>query len=275
MDKAGNPFVWYELTAADMEAAKAFYTRVLGWGAADVSAPGHPYVLFTAGDTPVAGMMLLRPDAVSGGALPQWIGYVAVDDVDDAAARVEKLGGAVHIPPTDVPGISRFSIIADPQQATLALVKAHENAKPRQQPHAVGHVAWHELHATGLDDAVAFYYPLFGWRKASIQTAPEGGIQDFSAGGASIGGMLKGPENAASALWLYYFNVHGIAAAVKRVEAAGGQILDGPWVTHGVPIAHCRDPQGVIFGLIDTRVQVTVGCYQSRGPSGGPPDSTP
>jgi predicted enzyme related to lactoylglutathione lyase len=47
MDKAGDRFVWYELTAADMEGAKAFYTRVLGWGAADVSAPGHPYVLFT------------------------------------------------------------------------------------------------------------------------------------------------------------------------------------------------------------------------------------
>jgi uncharacterized protein len=280
MDKAGDRFVWYELTAADMEGAKAFYTRVLGWGAADVSAPGHPYVLFTAGGTPVAGMMPLNPDVAragaGAGAEPQWIGYVAVDDVDEAAARVEKLGGVVHVPPTDVPGISRFSIIADPQRATLALVKARESANPRQeQPDAPGHVAWHELHTTSPDDAVSFYYPLFGWRKSSIQTVPEGGSQEFSAGGASIGGMLKAPENATSALWLYYFNVHGIAAAVKRVEAAGGQVLDGPWIAGGALIAHCRDLQGAMFALIDNRVQVTIGCYQSRGPSGGPPGSAP
>jgi predicted enzyme related to lactoylglutathione lyase len=33
-------FVWYELMTTDMEAAKAFYAKVVGWGTQDVSMPG-------------------------------------------------------------------------------------------------------------------------------------------------------------------------------------------------------------------------------------------
>ena len=31
-------FIWYELTTTDAEAAKAFYTSVVGWGTRDASA---------------------------------------------------------------------------------------------------------------------------------------------------------------------------------------------------------------------------------------------
>ena len=33
-------FVWYELMTTDMEAAKAFYAEVIGWGTQDASMPG-------------------------------------------------------------------------------------------------------------------------------------------------------------------------------------------------------------------------------------------
>ena len=33
-------FVWYELMTTDMEAAKAFYTKVVGWGTQDTPMPG-------------------------------------------------------------------------------------------------------------------------------------------------------------------------------------------------------------------------------------------
>ena len=62
---------------------------------------------------------------------PHWIGYVGVDDVDAAVDRIKQLGGAVHIPPTDVPNISRFSVVADPQMATLALVKGLKSREAR------------------------------------------------------------------------------------------------------------------------------------------------
>ena len=48
-------FVWYELTTTDVEAAKAFYAEVVGWGTQDASMPGVAYTLFTAGGARSAG----------------------------------------------------------------------------------------------------------------------------------------------------------------------------------------------------------------------------
>src|SRR4029077_318188 len=36
-------FVWYELITTDVAAAKAFYTKVIGWDAWDAPPPGSPY----------------------------------------------------------------------------------------------------------------------------------------------------------------------------------------------------------------------------------------
>ena len=46
--------------------------------------------------------------------------------MDAAAERIKQFGGAVQVPPTDVPDISRFSVVADPQMATLALMKGRK-----------------------------------------------------------------------------------------------------------------------------------------------------
>ena len=139
-------FVWYELMTTDVETAKAFYGNVVGWGTRDAAMPGLAYSLFTAGDTPVTGLMNLPEDMRRTGATPHWIGYVGVDDVDAAVDRIKQLGGAVHVPPTDVPNISRFSVVVDPQMATLTLVKG---LKPGQAQSAelgkLGCVSWHEL----------------------------------------------------------------------------------------------------------------------------------
>ena len=47
-DQKGR-FVWYELMASDTEAAKAFYTKVVGWGTQDGPVPGMAYTMFTTG----------------------------------------------------------------------------------------------------------------------------------------------------------------------------------------------------------------------------------
>jgi predicted enzyme related to lactoylglutathione lyase len=51
-DQQGR-FVWYELMAHDTEAAKAFYTKVVGWSTQDASVPGMAYTMFT--DGPAGG----------------------------------------------------------------------------------------------------------------------------------------------------------------------------------------------------------------------------
>ncbi len=114
--------------------------------------------------------------------------------MDAAADRVRRLGGAVHVPPTDVPNISRFSVVADPQMATFALVKWLRPG--REQPAALsapGRVGWHELFAADWEKAFAFYGELFGWQKADAEVDMMGTYQMFSAGGQTIGGMFTKP----------------------------------------------------------------------------------
>ena len=49
-------FVWYELVTTDVEAAMAFYTNVMGWGAWDASVPGKPYILFGDGKGAISAL---------------------------------------------------------------------------------------------------------------------------------------------------------------------------------------------------------------------------
>jgi uncharacterized protein len=265
-------FTWYELITTDMEAAKAFYTKVMGWGVLDASIPGRAYTLFTIGRVPVSGMMDLPGEARKMGGKPSWIGYVGVDNVDSAADQIKRLGGVVHVPPTDVSNISRFSIFADPQTARLALFKWR---KPGQdQPaelDALGRVGWHELLADDWEQALAFYEELFGWQKADADIGEMGTYQLFSAGGQTIGGMLTKPPMIPSPFWLYYFNIGDIDAAVQRVKTGGGQILDGPLeLPGGSWIVQCTDPQGAIFALEGKRGHKAIGYFErvgSRNPS--------
>ena len=269
MVRSHGCFVWYELTTPDMEAACAFYADVLGWGSRDASMPGMAYRVLTVEDTPVAGMMSLPEEARRAGVAPHWIGYVGVDNVDTATMRVKSLGGTVHVPPTDVLDISRFSIIADPEGTTLALIKwLKPSGAPSTALGTPGRAGWHELLAANWEKAFAFYAALFGWQKAEAQDGAMGTYQQFSAAGETIGGMFTKPPTLTLPFWLYYFNVADIEAATRHVEAGGGEILYGPMeVPGGAWILHCADPQGAIFALLDRRVRKAVGYYVPGYPS--------
>jgi uncharacterized protein len=254
-------FAWYELATTDMESAKAFYGDVLGWGTQDVPASGPAYTLFTAGGAAVSGLMELPKEATTSGLRPSWLGYVCVDDVNAAANRIEELGGAVHVPPTEIPNVSRFSIGVDPQMATIALLKWLNG--DQQQPaelDAPGRVGWHELLAADWEQAFAFYRELFGWQKAQTDTGAVGTYQLFSARGETIGGMYTKPAMEPVPFWLYYFNVGDIDVAMKRVKAGGGTILTGPIEVPGRRwIARCTDPQAAIFALMGKRSHNGIG----------------
>jgi uncharacterized protein len=264
-------FTWYELMTTEVESARTFYSRVVGWEAHDISQPGMTYTLFTAGDDVVCGLMRLAGEARDAGASPRWIGYVRVDDVDAAVERVRRLGGAVHVRPTDVPGTSRFSICADPQTAPLGLIQWYRERSA--QPDAAslsGRIGWHELVAADWERALPFYTALFDWRQTGTDTDESGAYALFSAGGETIGGMFNKPATVPTAFWLYYFNVGDIDMAVKRVQVGGGEILAGPHETpDGNWVVHCRDPQAAVFALTGKRRRNAIGYFkrQSRNPS--------
>jgi predicted enzyme related to lactoylglutathione lyase len=267
-------FAWYELLTTDVATAKVFYSKVMGWGMQDMPVPGSSYTLLAAENFLIGGLMELPEDAIRMGARPSWLGYVGVDDVDVAADRITRLGGALYVPPTDLPNVSRFSIFVDPQAARLALLKW---LRPGQQqpadPGILGCVGWHELLAADWEQALAFYGEVFGWKKANADIGEMGTYQLFSAGGQTIGGMLTKPEEMPIPLWLYYFNVDDVDAAGQRVKDAGGRVVDGPTeVSGGSWIVQCADPQGAIFALEGTRSRKPPGYFERkpRDPSDKP-----
>src|ERR1700693_3902665 len=137
-------FVWYELLTTDVSAAQSFYGKVVGWDLQDASTPEFVYRLFSVGGTPVAGLMELPLDGWKKGATPRWVGYVAVEDVDGGVDQLKRLNVEVYVPPTDS-NIGRLAVVADPQTATLALVKGLKYGDPDAEPGGLGRVCWHEL----------------------------------------------------------------------------------------------------------------------------------
>ena len=269
MDASHGRFVWYELSTTDAAGAKAFYTKVMGWGTRDASMPGMPYTLFTSGEAVVGGLLALTEDARKIGAMPRWLGYVGVTDVDAAAGQVRRLGGSVHIPPTEVPGISRFSVVADPQMATFVLFKLLD--RPREvpaEPARPGSVGWHQLISSDPEKAFAFYRELFGWEKGEAAVDPTNTYQSFSVAGQTIGEMFTKPPTVPVAFWLYYFNVGDIDATARRVKTRGGRILEGPGpmeLPGGNGIARCTDPQGAMFALTGKRSDRAIGYFEPAG----------
>lgn len=119
---AAGTFCWFELMVPDPEAVKPFYQDIAGWAAPEGMDMGEmgTYWLFKRGGENVAGLMA-RPPHVP---VSNWTPYIAVDDVDASTARATELGATVMVPPQDVPGTGRFSILQDPVGAVIALFTA-------------------------------------------------------------------------------------------------------------------------------------------------------
>lgn len=116
---------WIELVTDDVESAKRFYSELLGWTLEEIDCGGMPYTVIKANGADIGGFRAPMPQEQS--AAPSWGAYITVDNVDGAAKRIEKLGGAVLVPPQDVPEVGRFCVLRDPQGAVLSLITYNKN----------------------------------------------------------------------------------------------------------------------------------------------------
>lgn len=108
---------WHELQASDPLKALAFYEGLFGLSHDDVPMSDGAYYVMKNGDNRRGGIMKsFSPDAAS-----MWLPYVHVADVDASTAKAKSLGADICVPPTDIPGIGRFSVLRDPQGASLAV----------------------------------------------------------------------------------------------------------------------------------------------------------
>jgi len=246
-----SKFVWYELMTNDLNAAEAFYKKVVGWDSETFSG-AMPYTVVKAGDTRVAGLMTIPDEAAKMGQPPAWVGYIYAADVDKQTDAIRKAGGKVYREPTDIPEVGRFSVVTDPQGATFMLFKPKGEERPQPAAGTPGTIGWRELYTTDWEKGFAFYSSQFGWEKGeAMDMGDMGTYQLFLINGEQAGGIMKKPEQVPVPAWLYYFNVDDINAASDRVKSAGGKVVFGPMqVPGGSWISQCQDPQGAMFAVV-------------------------
>ncbi len=254
---AHGSHIWYELLTPDPDNAKIYYDAVAGWDIEPRSAGEMDYRMIRAGSENVGGVMRLNDEMAQHGAKPVWLGYVAVDDVDETVAKVEAKGGTTHLPAFDVPDVGRIAMVADPQSNTFYIMKP---TPPKGDEGKVstafsttesGHVNWNELSTADPIAARAFYGDLFGWTSDEFMPMGELGEYRFFAHNDTTIGAVSGCVEGAPAGWRYYVRVPSISNAVETVKAKGGTIAMGP---HEVPggdhIIVGHDPQGAEFALV-------------------------
>jgi predicted enzyme related to lactoylglutathione lyase len=112
-------FCWEELSTSDPAAAAKFYSAAFGYTIEEVPmAETGTYRILKRGDRQTAGIMKTMPGAPP---QPHWLTYLAVKNVDESTKNAKELGAQVHMPPTDIPKIGRFSVLGDPTGAAIAL----------------------------------------------------------------------------------------------------------------------------------------------------------
>ena len=237
-------FSWAENSSTDPDKAIAFYMDLFGWGKTEIPIDeNNTYTMFQHQGENAAALSGMLPEGVPS----LWFNYVTVEDVDALADVVTENGGTIMYGPWDVFDNGRMLHIADPEGAHLGLWQ------PKQHIGAgivntVGAMCWNELLTRDAETAKGFYSKLFGW-----EFAGDGQYIQISNRGRNNGGMLIMDENFGEmpAMWMPYFHVEDIDAAMQRVEELGGRVVtqkmeapDTGWFTV------IEDPAGAVFYIM-------------------------
>jgi hypothetical protein len=252
----GRP-VWYELMTTDTTAAETFYKNVIGWTSAPFEGAPTPYTAFKrSGEVQVAGMMS-RPDGMN--MPPFWAMYVAVPKLEEAVAHIKRLGGSELSPVIDIPKVGRMQMMKDPQGAAFYIIQPASTEERPEKGSEVGEASWHELMTTDAAAAMKFYSDVFHWQPGdTMDMGDMGKYLIFKRPHGMIGGMMNKPPAMAQVPpnWAIYFRVSDIDAAVERIKANGGKILNGPMeVPDGDRIVNAMDPQGAAFSLHEKKTK--------------------
>lgn len=248
---------WVETLQADPRAAIDFYAGLFGWeiaGPGPMPDPNAEFYVARVGGHDVAGIATLP----KGAGAPAWTTYVRVDDVDSAAERARRAGGAVVAVPFDANPAGRAAVIACPAGAIFGVWQAgaREGAQLVNAPNAW---AMSTLRTNDLAGATSFYGTLFGWQPqtfgagASAVTLARlpgyvGGTEAQPVPRDVVACMLEA-DDAAPASWNVDFWVDDTDAAAQRAVRLGGAIVVPPYDTPIFRQAVLADREGSIFSI--------------------------
>jgi uncharacterized protein len=241
---------WVELVTPDQKGAQEFYSGLFGWGYDDndMGEMGHYYIATLQGSE-IGGVSGQMPGME--GHPAYWGVYLAVDDVDAAAAKVEPAGGKVDAGPFDVQEAGRMAAIQDPTGARVGLWQAGQTIGT-QRANEPGTPTWNECVTPDVKAATEFYAEVLGMGSEEMDMGEAGTYTLLTnAAGKQIGGAMNPPMEGVPPHWNIYFNVEDVDAGAARAEELGGKTVAPAFDVPGVGrMAMLADAQGATFWLM-------------------------
>ncbi|MFU8872193.1 VOC family protein [Micromonospora sp. SL4-19] len=246
----GTP-CWADLATPGLEDAKRFYQQLFGWtGRVSQDPAAAGYTVFLKDGKAVAGVgPPAAPDQV-----PIWSTYVATDDAELAATRVEAAGGQVVVPAFDVLDQGRMAVLSDPSGAVFSVWQpmAMRGAELFNAP---GSLCWNELVTPDPEGAKEFYELVFGWH-AEEQPGEPKPYTGWRCGARIVAGMtppLTELPTDLPAYWSVWFAVADADATAARATELGATVLVPPRDTAKGRLTALRDPGGALFSTVAPR----------------------
>jgi len=112
----GDPVVHFEVTGKDGEKLQRFYAEAFGWNL-DTSNPGG-YGMVRGDGQSITGGVGAAPQGGQGGVTF----YIHSHDAKATLAKIEKLGGKVIMPLTQVAPETTIALFADPEGHVVGLM---------------------------------------------------------------------------------------------------------------------------------------------------------
>jgi hypothetical protein len=240
-------FVWRDLHTDNPAAVKNFYAGLFGWEFVETTAMGKPYTLIKSGGQPIGGIAKaerqspIQPNA-------QWLSYLSVPNVDQAADRTRAAGGSVLLAPFDLPKVGRGAVVVDPQGAPLGLLRASFGDPADTPEPAVHRFLWTEELARDPAAAAKFYADLVGY-EVLVHDQGDKPFRVLKLG-RERAGIMRMPFAGMQPFWLVSVMVADPAASAQRAEQLGGRVLVAPRMdVRGGTVALVADPSGALLAL--------------------------
>jgi predicted enzyme related to lactoylglutathione lyase len=256
---------WVDIEEADVEEAARFYGVLFGWTFLE-AAPKRRYLIAQLDGQDAAGIGQRAAANDRGTRFRNWNTYIAVRDIDQAAARLIAAGGRIIESPSNLAGAAVTASCVDSEGIPFRLWQT-EGRLGAQVANTPGAWNFSDLHTADPAASVAFYTRVFGWAFEDLGFATmirqpgygdhlaatsDPGIHERQSGDsvppgfADAFGWLVTAQDGEQPHWHVTFTVADRDDSATAAEQLGGTVLstnDTDWTRD----AAIRDPQGAVF----------------------------
>lgn len=240
---------WADVMVPDLEAAKSFYSELLGWTYGETS---EEYGSYTQAYSDGKNVAALVPQMSDSKGPPAWTLYFASRDADATAAKIRQQGGELLMGPMAVGEFGKMVLAKDPGGVVFGVWQpgTHKGFEKEGEP---GAYAWSEITTRDEAKADTFFPAVFGYRTKAMQN----GGMDYKVYnvGDDVGlGRMKMTKDWPAEVSPYVnviFAVTNCDDAVATVTRHGGRVHFGPQDSPFGRLANLSDPWGAHLSVID------------------------